>query len=294
MASAPRILLAPTWAVAQTVTADVTIEAEYGSNVAVGRLATAAHHQRSGPWSGSAPAPCNDQRLSALDPSQVGLILVSHLDLDTIGGCLRAMGVTDLFVPAFASFWALAEAVDVAGRHRLPELNGAPADVDRILAFAAYTTTVIAARPRPPAHEIADVTDVVVAAGVFLRTILLDAAQASALAVREDAEQRALDAASFVRQHGRVVVRHVQRRGGFVNHLYGTGKVVASWNAESGALTLSASERGLLDCRAVVQGLWGPQAGGHEGIAGSPRGVAYGVADLDLLVAAALAALGDD
>ncbi len=291
MAPAPRILLAPTWATARTVTADVTIEAEYGSNVAIGRVATAAHHQRSGPWSGSAPAPCNDRRLSSLDPTEVGVILVSHLDLDTIGGCLRAMGVADMFRPEFDAFWALAEAVDVAGRHRLPELGGAPLDVDRLLAFAAYTTTVIAARPRPPAHEIADVTEVVVAAGAFLRKILPDAEEARALARREDAEQRALDAASFVRQNGPVVVRHVPRRGLFVNHLYGAGKVVASWSAESGALTLSAAEPGVLDCRAVVQGLWGPQAGGHEGIAGSPRGVVYGVEDLDRLVAAALAAL---
>src|SRR3990167_9771666 len=102
-----RVLLAVDWAAAQTVAADVTIEAEYGVNVAVGALATAAHHQASGPYGPTAVAPCNDRQLSSLDPNRVSTILVSHLDLDTVGGCLRVLGHDALFTTELAPFWEL-------------------------------------------------------------------------------------------------------------------------------------------------------------------------------------------
>jgi hypothetical protein len=65
----------------------------------------------------------------------------------------------------------------------------------------------------------------------------------------------------------------------FVNHLYTApngfvGGTVVAWNKATGSITISRSEPspGILSCREIVQDLWGPEAGGHAGIAGSPRG----------------------
>ena len=111
-----KVLLAPNLPLAVELTPDITVEAEYGSTVVWGRHYTAAHHQPSGPFmgrhlaGGTAPSPCNDTRIPLLE---TGVILVSHLDLDTVGGVLRALHhARMLFQPTFQSFWDLAEAVD--------------------------------------------------------------------------------------------------------------------------------------------------------------------------------------
>jgi hypothetical protein len=78
------------------------VEAEYGSVVIEGTVYTAAHHQPSGPYvgdhvvPGGRPAPCNDTAIPpvAWDVEGGPVALVSHLDLDTVGGLLRAVADT--------------------------------------------------------------------------------------------------------------------------------------------------------------------------------------------------------
>jgi hypothetical protein len=51
------------------------------------------------------------------------------------------------------------------------------------------------------------------------------------------------------------------------------GVGIVAYNDSLGSITISLADpiKGV-SCREVVQTLWGQQAGGHDGIAGSPRG----------------------
>ena len=98
------VLHAPTADLARSIVLPVlTVEAEYGSYVCEGRFYTAAHHQGEGPYAGrhlpghegtGRPAPCNDDGITMIGEEDV--VVVSHIDLDTLGGCLRATGSPQL------------------------------------------------------------------------------------------------------------------------------------------------------------------------------------------------------
>jgi hypothetical protein len=54
-----------------------------------------------------------------------------------------------------------------------------------------------------------------------------------------------------------------------------SARAIVAWNPEAGTVTVSLeSSVSGVSCRDIVQALWGPLAGGHAGIAGSPRGMA--------------------
>jgi hypothetical protein len=90
------------------------------------------------------------------------------------------------------------------------------------------------------------------------------------------ADQRALStetAKTFVGNDG-VVLRSSDQ---FVNHLYVWGahvyRACVSFNPDAGSITISLAEPvDGVNCCKLVQSWWGPEAGGHPGIAGSPRG----------------------
>jgi hypothetical protein len=263
-------LLAPTAALARTVAPDFTIEAEYGSEVVEGAVHTSAHHQ---PHMRDWPAPCMDKALTALRRPE-GVALLSHVDLDSFGGALRLLPeFDDLFGAANESFWRLAEWVDTRGPHRIGE---APEDLQPSLpALRAYWAWAAEA-PRFDRDKVHDVSENVRAAGDAVRLILSgDAGMLAAGEQRREAEA-ALNAATAVRAVGRVFVRSTD--GEFVNHLYTSPDGVrfaalAVYNSKVGTVTVSLAEpiEGV-SCRKVVQSLFGPLAGGHDGIAGSPRG----------------------
>lgn len=108
-----RIIVAPTLADAQAWVASqgqpgLTVEAEYGATVIEGRLYTAAHHQPAGsPYAGDhvveggRPSPCIDPNIPQV---REGDILLSHLDLDSIGGVLYgSCGGCDLLADRFVT-----------------------------------------------------------------------------------------------------------------------------------------------------------------------------------------------
>ena len=295
------IIHIPTAALARTTNAAVTVEAEYGSFVMEGQRYTAAHHQGSGAFAGrhlpgfeetGMPSPCNDEDIPVLTEDEV--VAVSHIDLDSVGGALRTVAdFVELFDGRFAGFWTLAEYIDVSGAHRLdPDHEWAPA----LRAVWAWFQTN---RPRFSREEIEDCTEFIRAAGKMLQQVLneesadlIAAGQAMA-----DAEA-ALNQESLVRvveAGDRLVV--VREAGGFTNHLYRLldGRVAAAVvarNTKMGSVTVSLADpiEGVV-CRDIVQGLWGMEAGGHAGIAGSPRGQEMSTADLDACVDAVIAEL---
>lgn len=299
------VLLAPTVELARHVlnSEDVllTVEAEYGSFVAEGRFYTAAHHQPAGsPFAGThvggvMPSPCNDTNIPALPDG--GVALISHVDLDTFGGCLRAMpAFADLFAGANQAFWDLAEHADVCGMHRVGEAGASAHVLRQFYAFVAWSKSP-AGEVRFPRDQVTDVTDRVHLAGEILRRIFNEDAALLADGDTFHASEEALNRRTFVRRESGVLVRVAGGARDFCNHLYtdpegAAAQAVASYNQATGAVTVSLAETiPGVSCRAIVQELWGPTAGGHEWVAGSPRGVDVGEEGLQAAVAALCKAL---
>lgn len=287
------VLLAPTWEHALEIdTPALSIEAEYGSRVLEGSRFTAAHHQASGPFSSmEQPAPCNNPEIPRLEAGEK--VVVSHLDLDTIGGVGRALGHPAMTVPGTEGFWVLAEFVDLSGPHMLCPEAGSDEDQARLRAWWAWAKVHV---PRSSRERIQEVSVTCTSALDFLQSLLLgNEPEAMAAGRALEAAEYNLNAESFLRLEGEVVVRE---SGEFVNHLYRHGggallaKGVAAMNSKTGAVTISlAAPIPGVSCRDIVQSLWGPEAGGHAGIAGSPRGREMGEADLDKAAASLAAAI---
>ena len=298
----PRFIHIPTADLAREATAAVTVEAEYGSFVMEGSVFTAAHHQGSGPFAGrhlpgfeetGRPSPCNDEDIPVLGLHDV--VAVSHIDLDSVGGSLRTVAdFAPLFDGRFAGFWALAEHIDVSGAHRLdPDHEWAPA-------LRAVWAWMQAHRPRFSREEIEDCSEFMHGCGQMLVRLLVekDADLLAAGQAMADAEA-ALNEESLVRvvEAGDRLVA-VREAGQFTNHLYRLldGRVAAAVvarNTEMSSVTVSLADpiEGVV-CREVVQHLWGPDAGGHAGIAGSPRGQEMTSDDLTACVEAMVEAIG--
>jgi hypothetical protein len=278
-----RFIFAPTADVARAAEADVTIEAEYGSYVWEGSLFTAAHHQSEGKYAGrhqggTQPAPCNNPSIPVLDEGIVG---VSHMDLDTLGGVARAMGCNYLF-DGFESFWNLSEFVDVSGPHKLKNSGADASDLDRLYAFWAWSQ----ANRLPRATELTDITEYVINAIHALQRIMNLDAEMIEDGRAFKASEEALNKSSLVKVVNNVALR---KAGSFVNHLYTTVDgvecdLVLTLNTKFKSITLSSAQ-GDVDCCATMQKVFGPDAGGHKGIAGSPRGVEFGSDDLDKVLA---------
>lgn len=297
-----RILLAPSADLAKQVLANhsvpLTVEAEYGSFVAEGSEYTAAHHQPSGSKfagthvGGPMHSPCNDEDIPEVMDG--GVILVNHVDLDTFGGCLRAIGHAELFRPAFRGFWDLAEFIDTRGPHKIGQSGADERTIRALNAFWAWSKTNV---PRFPRDQVTDITATVHACADAL-TKILELGNPSLLAAGDAYREgeNALNIRTFSHRKGDIIVRIAEGRD-FCNHLYvdpegQPGVAVACYNRESGSVTISLAEPiSGVSCRAILQTLWGSEAGGHDGIAGSPREKDMGEEGLEEAVRALSSAL---
>lgn len=340
-----------------------TVEAEYGDAVVAGSVMTMAHH---GPRAGQR-APCAyggacdvcggmggatgggpDHGYDPSSPCHAGpyvggleVVGLSHVDLDTLGGCAALMGVK----PDWPLFWQAAEFVDLNGPHKLDgwlyrhhfwKREGIGA---AIRAFWAWSESH---RVMVPRDGVADVTDAVMAGVRAITAIVAEGLALEKWRAREpdicrgmswsgdsigesldDARTEAweaerpvtpyhdagyawsdaresLERESCVQVYGaddkRVVLRQAPS---FVNHLYevsrvaGTAAAVVGFNTTTGAITVSLADPVPgFSCREFVQSIWGPLAGGHDGIAGSPRGAAYTLDDARTAAEALTAAIG--
>ena len=264
LASAPASLVAAL--AAFNVTA--TVEAEYGSVTVKGSALTFAHH---GQNAGN-PCPCSYPNDVAIGLT-IEAIGVSHVDLDTLGGVLAIQGRK----PEAAAFWLLAEQVDVNGSHKLSTFGASADDVAKLHAFWAWSESNRLYAPRD--GSVTDATAWIDAAAEAITAILagdetlLAAGEAHRLAGEK------LNAASFRKVFGNVIYRVSDA---FTNHLYAdpTGKphaAVVTYSPKSGSITLSYADATARDnaCK-LLQEQFGALAGGHKGIAGSPRGKRMG------------------
>ncbi len=258
-----------------------TVEAEYGDNCVPGSVATLAHH-------GSRrhnPCPCLFPNSTVLEVEVIG---GSHYDLDYLGGALAVAGLK----PEGDSFWQLAAFVDINGPHKLAQSGASPEDVRRLYAFWAWSQANGVMTPRDGA--VLDVTDKVMEGLVILQRVLADDVE---LLVSGDTYREAetqLNESSFRELRHGVVVRVANSP---VNHLYVTptgkvGKMCVVMYTNTGGITVSLADPfpGVSACD-IVRSLWGPKAGGHAGIAGSPRDQQMTEVDLQQAVTRSVTAL---
>lgn len=252
--------------VALNGSATATVEAEYGAVTVKGSVLTMAHH---GVNAGN-PAPCSYGNECGEGVEVVGL---SHIDLDSLGGCAAILGAK----PEAETFWKLAEFVDLNGAHKLQmgtdQIGATKQDVAMLYAFWAWSRGFRVSPNRD--GSVSDVTDKVMEGCEILKKILSGDEQMIAAGVEFQKGEQKLNESSFVEGSCGVVIRVSPN---FVNHLYADphGKVhevVVAFNTMNGSVTISFADAptGDVNARTIVQKLWGDLAGGHAGIAGSPR-----------------------
>lgn len=258
-----KVILCPTLDSAQGLNPDATVEAEYGDICVEGTQVTLAHH---GSRSAN-PAPCNTE----VEPLESGTILVSHLDLDTIGGIMALTGdkMED------KEFWEAAEFIDVNGSHHIHEL---PKEIQEQL-NAVYAWNASQARVRYT--EVTDVTQQVVDNYTMLSAVLDEAhpQHDSMIQKGKDWERDVTQAVQdkLVRETSNM--RIFKTDGVFCSGSYYSpeqDKVLPAtvvFNEKFKSITIAFEDGGKnVSARDIVQKLWGPEAGGRDGIAGSPRG----------------------
>ena len=272
-----RVILAPSYDMAKNINAEATVEAEYGDECLEGTMVTLAHH---GPRSNN-PAPCNTPDVPELPP--FATVVVSHIDLDTLGGIYALQGRK----PEDDRFWEAAEKIDVKGVHHIHELDK---DIqDKLNAYYAYND----GQPRQRYTETIDVTkqidDIynVVNAIVDINDPEHDKLIAAGKEWAQTREKEVEDQLIYENKD----VRVFDTNGIFCAASYFSPNqdviipATVTYNEKFKSITLAFEDGGKqLDAREIVQELWGPEAGGREGIAGSPRNVEMTKDDLAKLV----------
>lgn len=266
------IILAPTAQLASDTLRlnpppSLTVEAEYGGFVLEGSKYTAAHHQPVGsPYVGrhvtpmGRPAPCNDPEIPKLNDDEVALI--SHVDLDTIGGLMRASNRFE----ENQEFWDFAEFIDTNGIHKADQ------DHPHWVIFNGIQAWFEEHHPEIDTSRNNDVTDFCYRAFDFIKDALTDGHLAKRMGYAQVYLQQKLDGYSFVEERAcGLIVRRT--KGERVNHLYRDAIAVISYNEAKKNITISTSDPiENFSCRRLVQEWWGDRAGGHDQIAGSARG----------------------
>ena len=266
-----KILLVPSFVTKeelrnQGIVPTASVEAEYGENVIEGEDVTLAHHTKA--YEGN-PAPCNTPNVPVLPDGST--IVISHIDLDTLGGIAALLGRKK----EDSDFWKAAEFIDLNGFHHLHEVSESARE--QYLAYQAWAES----HRSPRVQEITDVT-----ATVLEHLDVIDRAldREPALieeGIRWDEEMKDKTEKCLVYEDQYIRVFN-SPEGTFCNASYYSPNLkkvipsIVSFNGVRQAVTLSFEDQGKqlqLQARSIVQELWGPEAGGHAGIAGSPRGV---------------------
>lgn len=272
----------------------LTIEAVYGSEVVEGRLGTLDHHAEG---YRDNPAPCN----ADIEPLKSGTILVSHMDVDCMGGIMAAIGIK----PENPSLWQTAERIDLTGPSNLADEPQMNQDEMRALYIALRPIQeemrqLVAADKDKTGPKYYDIT----------QSVKKLAKEFSKIADRENPEREPLLEEGRRREAERIknveskcvyddgVTRGFKTEPGIgCNNAYAppgreepaiacvsydsTGTLIISFNSKIN-MTGDSQLRNpdcKLNARNIIKSVYGKdfgednQAGGHPGIAGSPRGI---------------------
>lgn len=272
-----RVILAPSYDIAKNIKAEATVEAEYGDECLEGTMVTLAHH---GPRSNN-PAPCNTPDVPELPP--FATVVVSHIDLDTLGGIYALQGRK----PEDYRFWEAAEMIDVKGAHHIHELDK---DIqDKLNAYYAYND----GQPRQRYTEAIDVTKQIDDTYNVVNAIvdINDPEHDKLITAGKEWAQTREKEVEYQLVYENKDVRVFDTNGIFCAASYFSPNqnticpATVTYNEKFKSITLAFEDGGKqLNAKEIVQELWGPEAGGREGIAGSPRNVEMTKNDLAKLV----------
>lgn len=269
-----KILVAPTLEIAKEVVNPViTIEAEYGNKTISGTQYTSAHHG----VNSNNPAPCNDKNIPVI---QEGIILLSHIDLDSIVGCMRALGnekVNSLFNGTI-------EYIDVHGPHHIHKFGLA----EKAFMNAYWAWNESRGR-KERIEELKDVTQEILESIETIERIangdkeLIDAGIEWSENVQKATEERLIKETEQYRLFSTDRV--------FCGASYYSPKqeriipAIISFNEKFKSITLSFEDGGKKhNAVEIMQKLFGNEAGGRPGIAGTPRGKEFSFEDAQKVV----------
>ena len=272
-----KVILAPTYMSQEELFAvgivpSATVEAEYGEKVIEGKQTTLAHHTDRYK---NNPAPCNTPNIPILADDST--IVISHLDLDTLGGIAALMGRKK----DEPEFWKAAEFIDLNGPHNLFQLDEETRK--KYIAYQAYQAN----HRTPRFTEITDVTDVVLDyLGIIDKVIDGDKSLIEE-GMKWDKQTKGAIEECLVSENDNVRVFN-SPNGVFCSASYYSeelGKVIpctVTFNGKFKSITVAMADGGKqISAKELVQELWGNEAGGHSGIAGSPRGKEMTEEDLE-------------
>lgn len=263
-----KVIMAPTRELAEECLQKnrviATVEAEYGDYCIEGEKVTLAHH---GIRSDN-PAPCNTKDIPVLSE---GVILISHLDLDTVGGVLALTGqkIDD------PEFWAGVEYIDVLGAHHIHELHQEVQD--KLNAVYAWNSE----HPRKRNTEITDVTEIINSNATMLAAVLNERHPEHETMIQKGREwekeinEKVNSKLECEWRYSRnFITDGVFCSSSYYSHAQGIiMPATVTLNTKYNAITIAFEDGGRkASAKELVQKLWGPEAGGRDGIAGSPRG----------------------
>ena len=245
----------------QKICPDATVEAEYGDKVIEGRKITLAHHVEK---YANMPAPCCREE-DILEEDSV--IVISHIDLDTVGGCLMLTGRK----PDNKEFWEAAGFIDCHGIHHIQELPGTV----QMQLNAVYAWEKEHRLER--SEKIQDVTAFIAEYGHVIEEILKgnkDYIQRGSIWAAE--EERKTEAC-LICENGELRIFEIPDQT-FCSAAYYSPKyhkparATLAYSKPKKSITVAFEDGGkIFSAKEIVQELWGELAGGHPGIAGSPR-----------------------
>lgn len=255
------------------------VETEWGSEaVDSPNGPTLNHHQAAVAANGGEPlpVPCNYENYNY----DCDIVAVSHMDLDTLGGILAIQGRK----PEATEFWNAAAFVDVTGPHAVV---GTIYEGQHV-ALASYWATA----PRLPRLEegvdMVDVTDIVEESVKILTSAI--SGHSAHVGQTFLANLAELDESSFVKMVGDVTLRSSNQ---FVNASYQRSLCVVGYNTNFKSITLSFAEDCAFSASDLLQEVFGPEAGGHAGIGGTPREIEYTLDDAEAFAAVVAARLAN-
>ena len=240
-----------------------TVETEYGEKVIKGEQVTLAHHTKEYEHN---PAPCNTPDVPVLADDST--IVISHLDLDTLGGIAALIGRKK----EDHEFWRAAEFIDLNGPHNLFQVGEETRK--KYIAYQAYQAN----HRNPRFTEITDVTDIVLEHLEIIDRVIDGDKTLIQEGIKWDEETKKKIEECLVFENDNVRVFN-SPDGVFCSASYYSEKqrkVIPSTVTRNGkfkSVTVAMADGGKkVSAKELVQELWGNEAGGHPGIAGSPRG----------------------
>lgn len=258
-------------------------EAEYGDLEVKGSRddLSLAHH---GPREAN-PAPCLAKNRDPHDAPDA--FLVSHIDLDAVGGILALQGIK----PEDDKFWEAAAFIDVNGGHHLKELQ--QNIQDKLNAVYAWNDT----QKTTNTNELKEPIDVTAEIREWQKALdaIIDERHPEHEAMIEAGRKMVRDA--YMAVENKLVFENENVRvfvsdGPNCNQNYVSSKTgehvpaIISRN-KYGGITLSFEDGGqTFSAREIMQSIFGKEAGGRDGIAGSPRGQKVELSDLSKVACA--------